>query len=171
MDLNLQNIADKLSEKVNNTFWIPDFIELSIFILFISVIFFTIVLFHYGEIQRRVANSRCANQTNKSSGIYSVYATNAMNDKLYHIDYNFDAKAFNVECDCDKGDYTNNFININTYDLKSNKGANSIISIDKYCNCAKSLDSNNDTIYYHGEPGIVRFMNQNDTSFFTQSLN
>lgn len=151
-------------------FWIPDLIELSIFCLFIAIIFFTLLLFHYGEIQRRVAKSRCASQLNTSSGIYSVYATNATNDKLFHIDYNLDGKVFNIECDCDKGDFNNKFSNINTYDLKSNKGDKSIISIDKYCNCSKSLDSPTDNVYYNGDPGLVRFMNQNDTSFFTQFL-
>ena len=169
--INTATNLEKTMSKINNTFWIPDLNEFTIFILFICVMFFTLVLFHYGEIQRHVANSRCALQsTNKASGIFSVYALNASNDKLYHIDYNFDAKAFDIECDCQQGDYINTFSNISTYDMKSNTGANSIRPIDKMCNCAKSLDSPTDTVYYTGDAGLVRFMNQKDTTFFTQSL-
>lgn len=152
-------------------FWAPDFPEISIFILFIMILFFTLILFHYGEVQRHVAKSRCALQTkSKVSGIYSVSAVNANNDKLYHVDYNFDAKTFNVECDCDEGDVVNTFKNINTYDLKSNRGTDSIKVIDKACNCTKYYDSEYDNVYYNGEPGLIRFMNQKDISFFNQSL-
>jgi hypothetical protein len=156
----------------NWTFWIPTGgLEIAVFILFIIIFTFTLILFHYGEVQRRVAKSRCSLQSvNRASGIYTVNAINATNDKLYRIDYNLDAKTFSVECNCENGEIVNSFKNIYTYDVRSNTGKKSIKTIEKNCNCSKLLDSPIDTVYFEGDAGVVRFMNDQDISFFTESL-
>jgi hypothetical protein len=148
-------------------FWLPTgFYEIFVFVLFIIVLTITLILLHYGEVQRKVSNSRCALQsTSYSTGIYQLQAVDENNNKLFHIEYNLDAKLFNIECGCTSGQTVNNFNSIPIYNLRTQQAS----KIDKICNCDNAYDSLTNHTYYNGDPGLVRFMNTGDTSFFTQS--
>jgi hypothetical protein len=149
------------------SFWLPTgILEIGVIVLFISVFVITMILFHYGEVQRKVSKSRCALQTTSAlTGIYTISAVNANNSKLYHVDYNLDTKSFDVECDCTEGNIINNFNNISIYNLRKQAPT----TINKLCNCDNSYDSLTGETYYNGDNGLIRFMNSGDTSFFTDT--
>jgi len=149
------------------SFWMPvSFSEIFVIVLFIAVLTITLILFHYGEVQRKVSKSRCALQTSSAiTGIYTVSAVDVNNNKLYHIDYNFDSKGFDVICDCTSGQVVNNFDNIPYFNLRTQSAS----TLDKLCNCDNAYDLITGKTYFNGDPGLVRFMNTGDTSFFAQT--
>ena len=146
----------------------PSFPELMFFIVFIILIVILSVLIHYHFIQKRVQKeSRCLRERKKfsSGGVYSVEAHNPMNLPLYRVDYDFSKKEEKLSCNCKKGDTINTFTNIPFYDLNNNipKKQDKLL-----CYCDKAYDSPNATTYYKGHPGLIRYMQNNDASFFSE---
>lgn len=149
---------------VKNAWFVPSPYEFFTFLMLISLFIILVTFFHYSGVQRYVKkNSRCLmeRQKNSMSGIYTVTANNRENKPLYKVSYDLTGKEYTVECACKEGKYTNQFNSINVYDLKRQLSD----TIDKkLCQCSESL--NTDRVYYSGYPGLVRFMNTGDTSFF-----
>jgi hypothetical protein len=156
-----------MDKGVELSFWIPTGpMEIIVIVLFIAVLTITFILFHYGEVQKRVARSRCALQSSSGlTGVYTLSAIDSNDNKLYHIDYNFDAKSFDIFCDCNPGQVVNNFDNVPVYNIRTQSAS----TINKLCNCDKPYDFLSNKVYYNGDNGIIRFMSSNDASFFTQS--
>lgn len=148
--------------------WAPhDITEIVLYIAIVVIIVILIRLFHYNSIQRKVVTtSRCLREKTqgKRNGIYSVTATNYRNDPLYKVHYDLNAKSYAVECACKEGQTVNNFRDIPVYDLRDPANPNKTIG-NKVCQCDGLLTSNPRT-YYNGYPGVVRYMNNKDTSFF-----
>lgn len=144
--------------------------DVSEIILYIAVIVIIIVivrLFHYNQIERKVkTTSRCLREQTQGelSGKYSVTASNQYNNPMYSVTYDMNAKTYAVDCACTEGNVVNNFQNIDVYDLRD--GSNPIKTIgSKICQCDKELTTNTRK-YYTGYPGLIRFMNSKDPSFF-----
>lgn len=120
---------------------------------------------HYTSVQRDVRKSRCYIEQNKytTGSIYKVQANDPNNNPLYSVTYDLGAKRFNHSCDCPVGNVVNHWKNINIYDLKTQQVDRN--GLDKTCTCNKAYDTK--TVYYRGNSGLVRFMNdKKDTSFF-----
>jgi hypothetical protein len=96
------------------------------------------------------------------SGAYTVTATDGENNPMYKISYDLAKKQNTVQCACTEGSVANSFRNINVYNLKT-KNTEKIQ--EKYCNC--NVDFSSTSVYFTGHPGLVRFMNSGDDSFFT----
>lgn len=150
--------------------WTPkDLTEVILYIVMVVLIIIVVRLFHYNSIERRVKkNSRCLREQTQGqrSGIYSVTAKNQLNKDMYKVAYDLNAKSYSVECACDEGDIINNFRNIDIYDLRD--GTNPKKRIDsKICQCNSDLVSGASfRTYYSGHPGLQRFMNYGDSTFF-----
>lgn len=146
----------------------PNTKELIFFIVFVVLLVILSMLIHYHFIQKRVQKeSRCLRERKKFSagGVYTVQAYNPMNLPLYRVDYDFTTKENKVSCDCKKGNTVNNFANVKYYDLKNNepKSQDNLL-----CYCDKSYDSPDSTTYFKGHPGLIRYMQHDDTRFFTE---
>ena len=141
------------------------------FVLFAVIMTLLIIiarLMHYTSIRRRISTeSRCAREKRQTSGgEYVVLATTAASEPMYKITYNLAAKQYLVECNCRKGDTVNSFQDIKVYDLKDTYTPER--KIKKYCWCEGDV-STNQKAYYTGNPGLVRFMREGDTTFFTDT--
>lgn len=164
-DIALSPTARYVVSFTRNAWFMPTPYEFFTFIFLILLFIILVSFFHYSGIQRHVKkNSRCLaeRQRNSVSGIYTVTANNKDNKPLYKVSYDLTGKEYSVECACKEGKYTNQFNTINVYDMK--RQSSDIID-KKFCQCDSLLDT--ERIYYAGYPGLVRFMNTGDTSFFT----
>lgn len=144
---------------------IPSWSEFIIFSLLATLFILWIILMHYTSVQRDVRKSRCYIEQNKytTGSIYKVQANDPNNNPLYSVTYDLGAKRFNHSCDCPVGNVVNHWKNINIYDLKTQQVDRN--GLDKTCTCNKAYDTK--TVYYRGNSGLVRFMNdKKDTSFF-----
>jgi hypothetical protein len=144
---------------------IPSWSELIIFLLLATLFILWIILMHYTSVQRNVRSSRCYIEQNKYStgSIYKVQANDPNNNPLYSVTYDLGAKRFNHSCDCPAGNVLNHWKNIPIFDLKTGQADSN--GLDKTCTCNKAYDTK--TVYYRGNSGLVRFMNnKKDTSFF-----
>lgn len=148
--------------------WTPDSLpEILLYVATIIILIILIRLFHYNSIERKVKKtSRCLREQTKGSrsGEYTVFASNDQNKKMYKVTYDMNAKAYAVDCNCDSGTTVNNFRNIPVYDLRDLTNPHKSIS-SKVCQCAEDLTTNTRT-YYSGYPGLIRYMNYKDSSFF-----
>lgn len=151
-----------------NFSWAPhDVNELILYLAIVVIIVVLIRLFHYNSIQRKVVTtSRCLREKTqgKRGGIYSVKASNHTNDPMYSVHYDLNAKSYSVECACKEGKTVNAFTDIPVYDLRDPGNPHKTIA-KKYCQCDKYLTTN-PRVYFTGYPGIVRYMNNKDPSFF-----
>lgn len=150
--------------------WKPkDATEFILYIVMVSLIIVFVLLFHYNVIETNVKKtSRCLREKTQGqrSGQYSVTAQNQLNKDMYKIVYDMNAKSYAVDCACEEGDVVNNFRNIDVYDLRDGANPKKTIS-SKMCQCKSDLvNGTGFRTYYTGYPGLVRFMNYKDTSFF-----
>jgi len=142
--------------------------ELLLFAVIMTLLVIIARLMHYTSIRRRISSeSRCAREKRQTTGgEYVVMATNGRSEPMYKVTYNLAAKQYLLECNCKQGDVVNSFQDIKVYDLKDNYTPER--KIKKYCWCEKDV-ATNQKAYYTGNPGLVRFMRENDTTFFTNT--
>ena len=158
-------IFDILKEKIS-------FSELLLNTLFIILLFIITSIIYWDTINSKVAqNSRCKKQLELSSSnknTYNILATDKNNKPLFNISYDTSQNNTNVECACNVGTFMNNFTKIPVRNLKNN--TNSLI--DKSCTCDKYYDIgyNNEKVIYQGDPGIIRYMNNNNNTDFFDSI-
>jgi len=146
----------------------PTGFELLFFSVFVILLIILSVMIHYHFIQKRVQKeSRCLRERQKfaAGGVYTVQAYNPMNLPLYRVEYDFTRKENKLSCDCKKGETVNTFTKIPYYDLKNNvsKSQDQLL-----CYCDKAYDDPTATTYYKGHPGLIRYMQHKDTSFFSE---
>lgn len=143
--------------------------EIILYIAMVTIIMILIRLFHYNSVERKVRQtSRCLREQTKGerSGVYTVTASNQYNKPMYKVSYDMNAKSYSVDCACKEGNVINNFRDISVYDLRDPTQPFKTIS-SKICQCENELTSNA-RVYYKGYPGLIRFMNSKDASFFEQ---
>lgn len=148
--------------------WTPDSAaEILLYVATVIIIIIIVRLFHYNAIERKVKQtSRCLREKTKGSrsGQYSVFASNDKNEKMYKVIYDMNSKSYAVECDCEEGSTVNQFRNIPVYDLRDLSNPHKTIS-SKVCQCTNDVVTGSRT-YYSGYPGLIRYMNYKDSSFF-----
>ena len=83
---------------------------------------------------------------------------------MYTVSYNIAKKQSNLQCACQEGSTANAFHNIKMFNFNTKKTS----TYDKYCNCDGQLDQPSASVYFTGHPGLVRYMNSGDDSFFTE---
>jgi|APGre2960657404_1045060.scaffolds.fasta_scaffold01976_5 hypothetical protein len=143
----------------------------ALFIVALTLIFFIVYMIHYASIQSSVRNqSRClrAKLMYTADGQYTVKAVDEGGKDLYKLDYDMTAKEVKHECACPKGDVINHFEKVKYQDLKTNTERE--IS-DMMCGCDAAYDAVGQDIFYEGHPGLVRYMQNGDASFFTSDIN
>lgn len=121
---------------------------------------------HYALINARVRReSRCLRDKLESAkgGVYDVTAVSDQDTSLYTLSYNKKTKSVEHKCACPPGDTINHFRNIKYYDQKVKKEGE---IKDLMCSCDGSYDGVGDDIFYKGYPGLVRYMQGTDRSFF-----
>lgn len=166
--LNLQNTWYVLK----NSWFMPEsFYSFIVFCVLMTLIFILVIFFHHNNIQRQVKKySRCYRNKMKKqvSGLYTVTATTGQpNQQLYSVTYDLAKKQSTVQCACPQGEdatVANVFRNIPVYNMQT-KQVDTIQ--EKYCHCKFQADSPSASVYFTGHPGLVRFMNSKDDSFFT----
>jgi hypothetical protein len=152
--------------KASSKVILPTTFEFIVFLIIVLLFFLVIALFHHSSIQKLVRKtSRCLADKSKYrvAGKYTVTATTAKNEPLYTVGYDFNAKTTSVECACKEGETVNTFRNIDTYNLRTRQPE--MIS-QKACSCDSFLLEPGQKVYYNGYPGLVRYMNSGDTTFF-----
>lgn len=138
-----------------------------VFCVLVILIYILVLFFHHNSIQRQVKKySRCYKNKMKKqvSGTYVVTATDGEKNPLYRVAYDIAKKQNTVECACPEGTVANTFRDIKVYNLKT-KETDTIP--EKYCHCNFAGDTPSASVYFTGHPGLVRFMNSGDDSFFT----
>jgi hypothetical protein len=141
-----------------------------LFIVSLTIIIFFVYMAHYSSIQAEVRKkSRCLRirQQYSAGGEYDVKAVNDQGAELYKLTYNTPKKQVKHECACPKGDTINHFSDIKYYDLKTSTDRK---IDDLMCSCDKAYDTVGADIFYEGFPGLVRYMQNADSSFFTTDL-
>lgn len=145
--------------------------EVCLFLVVSSIIVILGMLIHNTVIQKQVTkSSRCLRekQNGRTSGIYSILAKNEKNEPLYKVNYNLASREYDVECACNKGEVLNHFRQIKVYDMKDISGNPTKTIEDKRCYCENLAEPAR--TYYTGYPDLIRYMNENDTSFFLKSM-
>lgn len=143
--------------------------EVMLYIATVVILIVVVRLFHYNSVERKVKQtSRCLREQSKGSrsGQYTVFASNEQNQNMYKVTYDMNSKSYAVDCNCKEGQTVNTFRNISVYDLRDLSNPHKTIS-NKICQCAGALDTGSRT-YYTGYPGLIRYMNYKDSSFFDQ---
>jgi hypothetical protein len=139
----------------------------ALFAVLLTLIFIIAYMAHYAVIQRKVRKeSRCLKaRLNYTSGAaYQVKAVNAEGKDLYRVTYDMPSKSVKHECACPSGNTVNHFPKIKYYDLKSAKDQ---VIPELLCNCDADYETNTEGPYYEGYPGLVRYMQNGDATFFT----
>lgn len=158
---------------IRNSWFMPEsWYSFIVFSVLVALIFILIVFFHHNNIQRYVRKySRCYRNKMQAqaSGVYTVTAVDgSQNRPLYSVSYDINKKVNTVKCACTpEGNVANTFRNIPVYNLAT-KQTNTIP--EKYCHCNFSGDTPSTSVYFTGHPGLVRFMNSGDDSFFTDTI-
>ena len=146
------------------------FLHTALFFVTLALIFFVAYMGHYSIIQSEVrSRSRClrAKQSYAAGGQYDVKAIDDQGTGLYKSTYDLAKKQVATECACPKGDTINHFKGVKMYDLKT---ASSRKIDDLMCNCDMAYDTVGADVFYDGHPGLVRYMQNSDESFFTTDL-
>ena len=151
--------------------WLPSLKELILFVVFIFILVIFILMLHYHLIQMQVQKeSRCIREEEKyAAGTkYDITGMTKRNVNKYTVSYDVDARQTTASCACPNGKVINHFTDIPWYNLRTN----STSSIkDLTCYCDKSYDNTEDSTYYKGHPGLIRFyQNNKDTSFFNTDI-
>lgn len=159
--------ATQAWEQVTSLF--SDFKELFLFAVTLGLLVLILVLFYYSSITKEVKQeSRCLRQKRNKQvgGIYNVQAHNEFNDPLYQVSYDLAAKKYNISCMCTPGDIVNRFTDIKVYDQRN--PLQPITKVDDHvCQCDRNVEPV--TTYYDGYPELIRFMNNDDITLFTNS--
>lgn len=146
--------------------------ELLINIFFIALVIIVSLILYWDNVNNAVSSkSRCKRQLNiidNSSGEYLIQGKDKNNNKLFNIKYNLAAKSTSVECDCKDGNTVNHFNDIPIRDLRNNQDT----KVTKTCSCDVYYNTGEggSDVLYDGEPGIIRYMNVNDSTFFDNGL-
>lgn len=142
----------------------------ALFFVSLLLLFFIIYMIHYSIIQKEVRKrSRClrAKHSYAAGGQYEMKAVHEDGTDLYKLSYNMPKKEVKHECICPEGDTINTFKDIKYYDLKTASDR----KIEKMmCHCDKAYDNISDDIFYDGHPGLVRYQQNSDGSFFVTDL-
>jgi predicted membrane protein len=148
----------------NSWFWPSSMYELVIFGVLVALIILLAMFFHYNSIQKEVKKkSRCYSANSRQSGVYSVTASTSTGAPLYRVSYDMTNKVSNLECACKEGPVVNNFNDISVYNFTSKSSD----AVNKYCSCEGDLlTSPSESVYFSGHPDLVRFMTNEDDSFF-----
>jgi len=138
--------------------------KLALFVAIFIVVTVFAFMGHYASIQARVKKeSRClrAKLESNKGGVYDITAINDQNTNLYTLTYNKKTKTVEHKCTCPPGDTVNHFKNIRYYDQKERRDSE---IKDLMCSCDGAYDT--DDIFFKGYPGLVRYMQSSDRSFF-----
>ena len=143
--------------------------ELILNILFILLLLLISSIIYWDTINSKIKkNSRCRRNKDlfdKLNGIFTLNVLNKSGDKLFNIDYDFKNKKQDITCNCKKGNYGNTFDNIKYRNLRNSK--DETYRLD--CNCDKIYDYDENKVIYNGEPGLIRYHNNNsNTEFFEE---
>lgn len=168
---------DQLAENVKSTWYaiknhslIPTLPEFFTFVVIFILVFLLVALFHNNSIQTAVRkNSRClrAKEIGRTKGQYVVKALNKNNQELYQVGYDLSTRETTLQCACPEGKVANTFHNIPMYNLRTNM----VQKVkEKSCACDQTYYVPGESVYYTGYPGLVSFMNSEDTSFFKQAF-
>jgi len=146
--------------------WLPkDFTEILLFSITIALIIIIASLIHYTTINSRIQKeSRCyrdKQESNIGQGVYQVSAYTKDGTIIYAVTYNVAAKQYTIEQKCPDGTVQNK-ADIRVYDL----GRKQTDRIEKIFECDKNYSLRDQTLYYKGDPGLVRFMEYGNTEFF-----
>ena len=139
--------------------------ELFLYILIAGLFTLILLLFHYTSIHWEVrSTSKCYKERQKyfQNGIYSVAAKTGSDTPLYNVNYNIASRNFDFKCACPAGETMNTFKNVKVYNLKNNTSTR----IDKTCECDRDYTTGNPVVYYDGFPDVVRYMVNDDATFF-----
>ena len=146
--------------------WLPtDFTEILLFSITIALIIIIASLIHYTTINSRIQKeSRCyrdKQDSNIGQGVYQLSAYTKDGTLIYAVTYNVGSKQYTVEQKCPEGEVQNK-TSIRVYDL----GRKQTDRIEKTFGCDKNYSLRDATLYYRGDPGLVRFMEYGNTEFF-----
>lgn len=138
---------------------------------FTTLVIIITVIIYWDSINGQVtSNSRCKRQLNiinNLSGEYLINARDKNNRDLFNITYNMGSRDVSIECACNTGDVINNFSGIPVKDIKNNRD----LDVKKDCMCDKYYDTDmGSEIIYDGEPGILRYINSKDDTFFKNTI-
>jgi hypothetical protein len=172
----ISDFLDEIYEVFTSTYYFGEFLLNLFFILLIIIIS---IILYWDNINTKVSkNSRCKKQLeiiDKSKGVYSVDAKDKNNNLLFQINYVLGAKRNSVECKCKEGDVVNTFRQIPIRDLQSvsenEESKNKVI--DKKCLCDRYYDTGitSTDIIYEGDPGLIRYNDTRDSTFFDNYYN
>ena len=142
--------------------------EIFLNILLIILFFIIASIIYWDTINKKIhTTSRCKKQKefyDKNKGIYNLNVKNKSGENLFNIKYDFNNKEQNIECSCNKGNFGSTFENIPLKNLKTNEN---IYSEPIYCNCDKKYSYDYTNSILEGNPGLIRYMqNQNNSDFF-----
>lgn len=172
----ISDFLDEIYEIFTSKYYIGEFLLNFFFILLIIIIS---IIIYWDNINTKVSkNSRCKKQLeiiDKSKGVYSVNGKDKNDNKLFEINYVLGAKRNSVECKCKEGDVVNTFRQIPIRDLQvvsENEEAKNKV-IDKKCLCDRYYDTglDNTDVVYEGDPGLIRYMDTRDSTFFDSYYN
>ena len=145
-------------------------LHVALFFVVLAIFFFMAYMIHYSIIQDEVRKkSRClrVKEQYSAGGEYDVKAVDDQGTSLYKMTYNKGKKEVKHECACPKGETINHFEDVKYYDQKT---ATDRKIEDLMCSCDAAYDTVGADIFYEGHPGLVRYMQNSDGSFFTSDL-
>ena len=159
------NINNGIIEMITSGWTIYEIILNILFILLLLLISFII---YWDLINRKVIKtSRCKKQKqlfDKNNGVYKVNVKDKNGNKLLNIQYDFRNKKNNIYCDdvCINGEVVQQFDKIPFLDLENGKDETKTLN----CHCDKKYEYNNFDSIIDGEPGLIRYMKNNEKDFF-----
>ena len=136
--------------------------EIILLIITVVLVIIIINLFSYTSVQRQVKQSRCYRDkvlNRPGVGIYTATEIGEDGNPIYEVTYDFGSKTFAIDQKCRAGSARNTF-EIPVYDLSTNSPK----SVTKYFDCEQQYANQNRA--YAGYPGIVKYMQYNNTDFF-----
>jgi preprotein translocase subunit YajC len=148
-------------------------LEVALFTAFFILLVILIFFFQSSRIQSKIMKeSSCYKESQLSTerGIFNTTAK-IKNRPAFGVSYNFDDKTSKITCACPAGDVQNEFTNIPYYDLRENtpykKRKKTQDTLTCSCESNISAAASDPKVSYYGEPGINKFMyNNNNTGFF-----
>ena len=179
----LSDLSNKANEKLDSLFKINTTFfekitsgwtsyEIILNILFILLLLLIGFIIYWDLINRKaLKTSRCKKQKDlydKNNGVYKVNVKTKGGDKLFNIQYDFKNKKHYLNCDgvCIGGEEDQTFSYIPIRNLESEKDEKVPLS----CSCDKKYNYNNYESVIEGEPGIIRYMKDNESLDFFDSM-
>jgi hypothetical protein len=128
--------------------------------LFIVLTFLT-VLWHVNY-KEAIKSSRCYKPNNSTNNKISLVAKDTYDNSMYRVKYDLKKRTAQIKCACKEGDIKNNF-KVNYFDM--NKYTTK--SRDLVCSCSEEFNFIDElNTYYYGTPGLVNYMENEDTAVF-----